>query len=190
MPLSSERELVLGHALESTTNMEMALDIAFAYRDLRRRVIGDYFVVQLECKVRQALDAAEWKLITTMRENPFARFASFCVAKKNWEGRYGVGLEAQMGDARSFLVGIWKDHQGRPPITGLKEKLDIQIRQGQVSNRWDWFHYLDHPYRDWDKEALMQMYNGNAAARLGEYLVNLATLAAPTIDSHVRVMPT
>lgn len=189
MTESSEREIILEHALENENNLKMTLDIAFVYPDLRRRIIVA-FLEKLDRFVRQQLDESQWNLNSELHANPFKKYAGFFVAKKAWAERYQVRLSAEKSGARYMIIGVAKEAETLPSIEGLKQELDTQIRQATASSWWDWYHQLEHPYGDWDnKDALIKMYDGAAVDALGNYFIRIVSVAAPTIDRHVSSMP-
>ena len=185
MTESGEREIILEHALAHKNNLEMAVDIAFAYTDLRRRIIVA-FAEKLERFVLRRLDESQWKVNASLRADPFERWAGFSVTKNAWAGRYVVGLEAGAQGAKDLIIGVAKQAETLPSIEGLKQALDAQIRHGTASSWWDWYHPLEHPYRHWDnKDALITMYDETAVEPLGTYLLRIIEVAAPVIDSYV-----
>ncbi|MBI1745611.1 MAG: hypothetical protein HYR55_03380 [Acidobacteria bacterium] len=186
---SSEREIVIEHALENENNLDIALDIAFAYTELRRRIIVA-FLEKLELFVRQQLDESQWNLHSKLRANPFEHYAGFFVTKKAWREQYRVELSSEKYGATYLIIGIAKQAETLRSIESLKQTLDTQIRQGRASTWWDWYHQLENPYGDWDnKEALVKMYDGTAVEDLGAYFLRIVTVAAPEIDKHVSAMP-
>jgi hypothetical protein len=139
----------------------------------------------LDQRIRRALDDSEWTVEATLHANPFERYGTFLVTKKRWARRYKVGLSAEKTGGRGFIIGVTKI-EGLAPVPDLKLTLDEYIRPGLHSASWDWYHYLDPPYADWDnKTILLAMYDGFAAEYLDNYLQRIVSQAVPLIDKHL-----
>jgi hypothetical protein len=182
---ASDFEVVIDHILENKNNLEMALDVAFAYPEIRRRLILRG-LESLDRVVRQGLNSTDWMVETTLQAKPFDRFGGYFVAKKVWADHWKIGLEAQKVNAREFIIGVKKWREDLTPIGGLKTALDASIRHGLASPWWDWYHLLEPPYADWDtKQVLIAIYDGSAPEFLGNYLLRMTSLVTPLIERHL-----
>jgi hypothetical protein len=182
---ASDLEVVIDHIQESKSNLEMALDVAFAYPEVLRRLILRG-VQSLDRVVRQGLDSADWTVEATLQTRPLDCFAGYFVAKRAWADRWQIGFEAQRTSARALIIGVQKKIEGLAPIGGLKTALDASIRHGRASPWWDWYHVLEPPYADWDnKQVLISIYDGSAPEFLGNYLLRVTSLATPLIEKHL-----
>ena len=194
-----ERMMILEHALEKE-NLETALDIGFAFDDLRERIIVG-FLSKLEKSVlgilRQRRDGSEWHVSGNFRCSPLESYASFSFGKKTWGNQYGVALQSHAANACEVIIGVerWYDDKTNKgarrfqPKDHLRKKLNHKIRNGVANDNryWEWRHHLDDPYRNWNgKETLIKLHNGEAVKVIGLYLVKIIKVAAPIIDRHVQ----
>ena len=63
MSIRNERDIILKHALEKE-NLETALDIGFAFDDLRKKIIVGFLNKLEEFILDRLPDASEWKSST------------------------------------------------------------------------------------------------------------------------------
>ena len=199
MPSSTERDIILEHALRNQENLETTLDIGLAFLALRERIIVG-FLDKLEKfvldKLKQRPDASEWGIFIEgddhdLRKPPLKRYQYFGFGKQSWKKQYGVALQPQSDNARDVIIGIWRQYDEKTG-TGVR-RIDLlfhelnNIRNGKHSDWWEWYHFLEDPYRNSNtKEALIKLYNGEAVEKLGQDLVRIINLAAPIIDRHVQ----
>jgi hypothetical protein len=182
---ASDLEVMIDHILENKHNLEMALDVVFAYPEVQKRVILRG-LESLDRIIKQGLDSADWTVETTLQAGPIDRFGGYFVAKKEWADRWRIGIEAQKANAREFIIGVQKRREGLTRIAGLKTALDASIRHGLASPWWDWYHLLEPPYADWyNKQGLISIYDGSAPEFLGNYLLRVTSLATPLIETHL-----
>ena len=198
MSSSSEREIILEYALKKE-NLGTTLDIGLAFPALRERIIVG-FLDKLEKfvldKLKQRPDASEWGIFIEdddhdLRKPPLKRYQYFGFGKTSWKKQYGVALQPQSDNAGDVIIGIWRQYDEKTG-TGVR-RIDLlfqelnNIRNGKHSDWWEWYHFLEDLYRNWNtKEALIKLHNGEAVEYLGQYLVNIIEVAAPIIDAHVR----
>lgn len=186
---STERDTILKHALEKE-NLETALDINSAFKgDLHGQIIVG-FLAELKKYVLDTLgdlDEREWQLDKNLVDSPLQAHKSFGLKKNAWNGQYAVILAPQQNDARDFRIGVWKQ-KDEPSQPSLKSKLDDTFsRNGDANNWWEWYHYLDAPYRNWNtKEALIKLHDGEAVEPIGQEFVEIIKVAARIIDTHVQ----
>ena len=195
MPSSTERDIILEHALRNQENLETTLDIGFAFSELRKRIIVG-FLDKLKGFVLEKLgdpDKSKWKVNDdsddSLRNCPLEQYKAFSFGKKSWKN-HGVALESQKDG--NVIIDVWRKPSVPrfQPEDLLRKELNHSVRQGQgaPSNKyWEWYHYLDDPYRNWNtKETLIKLYNGEAVEKLGQDLVRIIEVAEPIIDAHVQ----
>ena len=198
MAMRNEREITLAHALERE-NLGTTLDIGLAFPALRERIIVG-FLDKLEKfvldKLKQRPDASEWGIFIEdddhdLRKPPLKRYQYFGFGKISWKKQYGVALQPQSDNAGDVIIGIWRQYDEKTG-TGV-QRIDLlfqelnNIRNGKHSDWWEWYHFLEDPYRNWNtKEALIKLHNGEAVEHIGSKLGQIINVAAPIIDEHVR----
>ena len=207
MPSSSEEEIILEHALSNQEDLDTTLDIAFAFSELRRRIIVGFLeklgTFVLDEFRRRSDDESEWEIVIDdyhrdLRSSPLEKYLRFGFGKTSWRRQYGVALEPHKDNACDVRIGVWREYNqttkmGAPrfqPNGLLRDELNHRIRNGGTNDNpyWEWHYALDAPYRNWNtKEALIKLYNGQKAVEdLGQYFVSIIEKAAPIIDKHVR----
>ena len=207
MSSSNESKIILKHALESKENLETALLINSAFNgDLRGQIIAG-FLNELEkyvlAELKQRSDGLEWGTIIDtdhrdLRDVPLKRWQRFGFGKTSWKKRYGVALEPQNVSAHDVIIGVWREYnettkKGAPrfqPEDRLWEILNDRIgRTGELNAWWEWYCYLDDPYRHWGtKDGLirLKLHEDEAVRHIGQELIRIIEVAAPIIDKHVR----
>ena len=201
MPSSTERDIILEHALRNQENLETALDIVFSFPGLQEQIIVG-FLNKLEKFVLDELgdpDGSKWKVNNgSLRDSPLGKGKVFSFGNKSWGDQYGVALAPEKGNVREVAIGAY-GRTTKPRVGRLKETLDailkaldatIKLRETDEDENgllhWR-YSYPDAPYRDWNtKDALIKLYNGKAVEDLGPDLVQIINVAAPIIDKHVR----
>lgn len=201
---SIERNLIFNHALENEKNLEIVFKINSAFDDkleLHRRIIVQ-FLDKLEKFVLNELgdpDMLEWDVNKDkpLLDSPLDQYNHFSFRKKSWGTLYGVGLQPHEANACEVIIGVWRQYNETTrrgarrftPRDRLTRELNAKIRNGDPNGNphWEWCHPLDAPYRNWNtKEALIKLYNGEAAQQIGQKLVDIIKVAAPIIDKHVQ----
>ena len=204
MSSSDEREIIFAHALKDQEHLKTTLEISFAFPELRKRIIHD-FLDSLEEFVLDMLghpNESEWRFIIDeyhhdLRKSPLEKYRRFGFGKTSWRRQYGVALEPHKDSACDVRIGVWREYNqttkmGAPrfqPNGLLREELNNKIRNGgdTLNDWWEWSHFLDAPYRNWDtKEALIKLYNGEAVRYIGDELVSIIKVAEQFIDEHVK----
>lgn len=190
MSNQNERDIILKHALESETNLDIALDCFIAYKDghddgLLRRVIVDYLLKELEKELQRDFPEPQWKICTDFLREPFKKFKRFSLAKHSW--KYAVTLEPQLPDLCTVYIGVRKDDPNEQYIDELKGALDRELNiVGRTSDWWVWYDNLG----DWgpskSKEEFFQMYRGTKVNDLKNYFDRIIKVAVPIIDEHVK----
>ena len=96
MPSSTERDIILEHALRNQENLETTLDIGFAFSELRKRIIVG-FLDKLKGFVLEKLgdpDKSKWKVNDdsddSLRNCPLEQYKAFSFGKKSWKN-HGSG---------------------------------------------------------------------------------------------------
>lgn len=188
MAMRNKGEMILDHALESKENLETALDIGFTFDDLRKRLIVD-FLDKLKIYVLDELgdhDESQWHVNDdTFYRFPLKNDSYYSFGKKSWGASYGVGLQLHKNTA---LIGAWRP-EGAPNIESLKQTLDKKIKSGGQDKWYEWYYYLEDPYRNWgaaDGLIRLKFPNGKAVKHIGQELAQVIKVAAPIIDRHVK----
>ncbi|MCY4614658.1 MAG: PD-(D/E)XK nuclease family protein [Nitrospira sp.] len=191
MSNSSERDIILKHVLSNSENLETTLDIGFAFNELRKRIIVGFLDKLEEFILDRLADASEWKIDRSLVDSPLTTYSWFGFKKSAWNDKYGVALEPQSANAGDVIIGIWRQYDektgtGVRRIDPLFQELN-NIRNGRHSDWWEWHHFLEDDYTDWNtKEALIKLHNGEAVEYIGKKFVEIIDKAAPIIDVHVR----
>lgn len=207
MSMGNEKKIILEHALEEKY-LETALDINSAFNgNLHGQVIVG-FLNKLEksvlAKLKQRSDGLEWVTIIdtnhrNLREFPLKQYQRFGFGKTSWEMRFGVALEPQDVNAHDVIMGVWRKYnqstkEGAPrfqPEDRLRAILnDRTERTGEHNDWWEWYSYLNEPYRSWgtdhNRTIRLKLQEDEAVEHVGKELVQIIKVAAPIIDEHVR----
>ena len=208
MSNSSERKMIVEHALENKENLEIALDINSAFKGELHGQIIIGFLNKLENFVldelqQQRPDASkEWCINNDgLRQHPRKRDEQFSFGKVSWGNRHGVILSPADYDACAFAMGVWTKDTPKPifneedrlrkKLTDQTAKFDgIKVEPTEWTDKWRedkhwvWHCCLKSPYRNWNtKEALIKLQNDEKTVHdLGSALVKIIK----AIDEHVR----
>ena len=192
MSIRNERDIILKHALEKE-NLETALDIGFAFDDLRKKIIVGFLNKLEEFILDRLPDASEWKIDRSLVDAPLDTYSFFGFKKSAWNDKYRVAFQSQATDAGKVIIGVCRQYDKKTETGARRIDLLFQelnnIREGSRSNWWEWYHFLDDRYRDWGtKDGLMELklHEDDAIDKLGSSLMKIITVAAPIIDEHVR----
>ena len=197
MSIRNERDIILKHALEKE-NLETALDIGFAFDDLRKKIIVG-FLNKLEKfvldELRQGPDASEKWCVNNddLRKALLKKDKRFSFGKESWGDHHGVILAPANDNARDFAMGVWKNNDPNPIFNEedrLRETLTANFANiGEEPSKWKnewwvWHCCLKAPYQHWNtKEALFKLHNDAEAVQdLGSALVKIIRV----IDAHVQ----
>lgn len=207
MEMENEKETILKHAQESEENLKIALDINTAFNgDLDGQIIVG-FLNKLGTSVldelrRHSDDGSEWEIgidayHKDLRHDPLKMYKRFGFGKKSWQKRYGVALESLQVNAGDVIIGVWRvyDKPGKmdeprfSPENRLWEILNERTKRvGERDDYWEWYCYLDDPYRNWGtKDGLIELKlrEDNAIRYLGSRLMEIINDVAEIIDEHV-----
>ncbi len=208
MSMGNEREIILKHAQQSEENLKTALDINTAFNgDLHGQIIVG-FLNKLETfvidELRRRSDGLEWEIVIDanhkdLRHSPLKMYKRFGFWKKSWQRQYGVALESQQVNAGDVIIGVWRDYNqttetGAPkfqPEDRLRAILNDRIeRTGEHNAWWEWYCYLNEPYRSWgtdhNRTIRLKLHEDEAVWHVGQEFVRIIEVAAPIIDEHVQ----
>lgn len=186
--MQHDSDLVLiEHALETQVNLEIALDIAFAFDKLRYRIIGDA-MRELEAKVRAGLGGAPWEIGTNFNRQPIPSNGYFKVRSLQWPADYSVKLASDRKNAAELYIALHFD--GDEPLVNHKALWEslAHIRPGRAKETpqhgWLWWDWLETPLSNWSsKGSLLELATEKAPAALADELVGVATAIDPILTS-------
>lgn len=191
MSNSSERKMIVEHALENKKNLEIALDVYLAYTEILRLISETFYRDLQRCLERcleKHLDMSQWEFITLFEGS------SFGFAKKAWGQRYIVGMTLY-NNAETLCFGVLGANKksNSKGIEGLKEAIDMHTMKGKSSdNYWEWYCDLK-PHWDPEKTLVEMKYNRDAIKeRLCKHLADISKnrKAMKLIDKYVIDHPT
>ena len=201
MSNSSERKMIVEHALENKENLEIALDVNSAFNGKLNEEIIRGFLNKLEefVLLRQDLDASKKWCVNNdhLRQHPLKERKLFSFGKESWGDHHGVVLEPASDNACNFAMGVWKNNDPKPIFNEedrLREKLtdltadfaNIGMKPSEWNDEWWVWHscLTKAPYQHWNtKEALIKLHNDEKTVHdLGSALVKIIK----AIDEHVR----
>jgi len=191
MVSKGEIELIVDYALENESNLEIALKIAFAFNEIRKKIIID-FLDALENALRESLDN-EWTIQNNLKKDVFAKWKGCYIAKKKWQDICLIGIESDSSDAKNFFVTVRKNKEQIPEAIGggkLKNLLDKEYRPGSGGEQWIYWKYFEGIYRNWDEEVLIKMsFKKDEIVRyFKEQILRIKDIATPVIDEAVKSM--
>ena len=180
---NDSENVIIEHALENEKNLEIALDIIFAYTDLRQRITNNFREkLQVFLKNKKKLTESQFKW------------------QFEWEGDFqevlGVTSKAEdLPEVRIWInpnsetdrfIGIHVESlkPSLPAWNPLKSKLEAKLKKG--SNRknpyWIW-KTPNWKYKDWtDKDNLIKMHTEEAVKDVGNYFLEIVIEAEPLIN--------
>jgi len=182
-----ERNIFIEYSLQNEDNLKISINSALSFRHLRERIIRD-FIELIEKSLRKELDELidDWTIDNSIKDNIFEHWNGVFLSKKTWNQDYQIGFSSEKHDAKGFIIGVAKNEKV-PHIDGLLEKLNNEYRQGSQSNSWNWYQWMDQPYRDWDnEEILIMMYNDEATDYFTKHIMTIVRIASDIIDSQIK----
>ena len=178
MSNSSERKIIIEHALENKENLENTVEVHRAYDDVYKRILGD-FCEDLQICLKEHLDMSQWEFI---REKD-----SFGFAKSTWDKKYKIGMQLYN---ETILLGVYRNEQNGELIRGLVQAIKDQMNRGQQGTNNNWWEYY-FKLEPFGSKVLVEMqFNRNAIKKqVCKELVNISKIsrAMNLIDEHVRV---
>ena len=181
MSNSSERKIIVEHALENKENLEIALEVKRAYDELYKR-ISEYFCRDLQRCLEKHLDMSQWEFITNLEGGYLFGFA-----KRAWGQRYIVGM-LLYDNEKAICFGVY-GVDSKSGIEGLKEALDdMHTMKGESDNYWEWYCDLK-PHWNPEKTLVEMKFNQDAIKKeLYKSLVKISknSKAMKLIDEHVK----
>ena len=188
MSNSSERKKIVEHALENEENLDIALNVHWAYNELRRLISEDFHKDLQRC-LEKHLNMSQWEFI------PLEDDSLFGFAKKAWGQRYIIGTELYLKeDSSGVYLGVYKKNPTTQKIKGLKRALDMSMKgkSDKSDKYWEWYCDLK-PHWDSEKALVEIKYNRDAikeelCKRLADISKNRE--AMELIDKYVIDHPT
>lgn len=180
---SGEKEMILSFIFEGANNLELALKVHEVYDDIRKEILLKFFN-GLEEKLREHLPA-DWEVVNEIKQEVYDRYKGISLAKTTWEDKYYIEICPEKYNARDFWIGIYKDKVLKPIEPGkLKRILDDNFKQGSQNEEYEWWQWLDQPYRDFkDIKLLVDTYNSHETETvIFNQLITLKDLSEKLID--------
>lgn len=164
---TSEREIVISHALSDSTNLGLALDVAFAFEEIRSDIIRSA-LKKLEAQLKEAMGEQALEVENQFEESLSESYTGFWIRNRAWPEKLWLGIEAQARVARNFCIGV---SSGNYEIDRNQLKADLEQGLRRPTNStgdWISWHWLDSQLRSWDnKKVLLDFFeNGPAAQEL------------------------
>lgn len=158
-----EIEIVVNHALTDSENLGVALDIAYAYEEIRNRIIRGA-LRDVEAQLREAIGAANLEVNNQFEESISDSYTGFWVRNRAWPQELLLGIEAQARVARNFCIGVAGANHD---IDRAQLKADLEHalnRKTNESGAWLSWHWLDSPLRSWDNSDILLDFFGKGPA--------------------------
>ena len=184
MSNSSERKMIVEHALENKENLEIALDVGSVYDDLRKQLIKGFATGLKECLKNHL--GIEWVCIEDgLVRDPLGPSTdnSLGFAKKSWNREYGIGIQPETRENKCYKVGVYtgRENDSDFPIKYLhKRMLERTGKEGSKDIEWIWRHALNND------DLLIKMYTGEAVTEFAGLIKEIIEVAAQIIDEHVK----
>ena len=176
------KEEIIDHALLNAENFSMAINIAKAFDDIRKRVITK-FAQSLLTSLQTNLPCEDGWIINTddLINSPFNKYSGLCVENTNWPEGLGLCIEAQGGNSRSFAFIVYGNEsiklseEKKSEIKAELEKRGVTPKSKGPNTIW---YRMVHPdLENWDNEvALLKIHNGGALEYFTEELVSIAKI--------------
>ena len=181
MSNSSDREIIVEHALKNKENLENAVEVYLAYDELDKRISEGFWrdlCSDLQRCFEKHLDMSQWEFI------PEEEFCGF--AKREWEGKYKIGMQLYK---KTVLLGVYKKELDEELIEGLAEAIKVEMKKGQQGERDDWWEYY-FELELFGPKALVEMQFSRPAIKekVCKELVKISKIrqAMHLIDKHVK----
>ncbi len=178
-------QLIQDVALECEHNLRIALQVHEAYDLIRRRLVESFYE-RLEHHFSSL--GTEWEVFRSPRDQILRQYSKFHISKRNWNGRWLIGLEAADNGPNTIWLGVIKGAESTEFIPGLWERLNEEFRLGQQHPWWEWRALADREFRYWHTEDnLIRLYQKDA---LLEYFCSqisrIKEVATPVIDQFLK----
>lgn len=177
--MTSEKDVVIKHALESRENLKITLDIYFNGRDVLNEV-KNVFLNKLKNRfVGKRCDFQVTK--ATLIDNSTGTYKELFFTKGSWRTQYQVGLETE-GPEKPVCIGVKKPGTGtteEEEERTIKSDLDNGIETGDNGGPWVWWVYYDVLRNLSNGDILTRMhFEGDICKKFGDIF--------EIIDKHVR----
>lgn len=180
---SGEKETILGFVFENRNNLELALKVHEVYDDIRKKILLKFFN-GLEGKLREHLPD-NWEVVNEFKQEVYVRYRGIYIAKPTWGDKYSIEICPEKYNARDFWIGVYKRKDLKPIGLGkLKRIVDESFKPGSQDEEYEWWQWLDQPYRDFKNTKLladMQNTDETETAILNDLIV-LKKLSEKLID--------
>lgn len=186
---NKEKELIASYVLQNEGNLEVALKIAFAFDEIRKKIILD-FLEALEKDLSKSLDH-KWVIKNDLKENVFDHWRGLYITKNEWREDllYRIGFASEKYGARGFIIGVTKKQESQPIEGGkLNKLLGEKYKPGLASSHWEWYQWVEGNYGNWDnEEVLIKMYQKQeTVSYFKEQILRIKEIAEPIIDEAVK----
>jgi hypothetical protein len=92
MANEEEIKMIVDYALKDDTNLKIAVKIASAFDEIRKKIIID-FLDALENALKESLDG-EWIINNDLKQNVFDHWRGFYISKRAWKENYQIGIQS------------------------------------------------------------------------------------------------
>lgn len=169
-------QIIVEHALQTSSTLEVAIDVAFAFEAIRHAVIRDA-ITRLEGYVKAQLgDLATVDVESSFKFRPIPDHASFSLRMNDWPEQYRLHLFSDKNDAVDLYIGL-KD--GKSPVLTPTELIEglagVRIGKSDPEYGWAWWYYLEPPLRSWkSKDALLALKSDEVVRKLALDMASIA----------------
>ncbi len=159
----SDDSIIVEYALQTEEHLELSLAVGRQFNHIKERVIAEFAKV-LKSELSGRLPSA---IVESDFDDPLKRYSKLSLVESEWKYEVKVCLESQDVNARSVIFGIKRNNPDDKSAPGnLAAQLSAKLGTGKTSPDWEWFQYLDDPYRHWSKrKVVLEMYKVNKGQR-------------------------
>lgn len=184
--MTSKKDIIVKHALESRENLGITLDIYFNGQDVLNEIIN---VFRNKLKNR-LVDKQRGVQVTqdNLLDKPPRESQKFFFTKASWRTQYQVGLETQRPSRwakKTISIGVLRPDTGttdEEEERTIKSNLDNKIEQGDNGGDWVWWVYYDGLGNWFNGDAFTRMhFEENTCEEFGDKLAGIIKI----IDKHV-----
>jgi hypothetical protein len=152
----AEQNLIIEQSLSSEENLRVAIKVAAAFPDLKKRIWRD-FLRYLEIRLIQDLGAG-WKT-EILEDRPWG----IQVHRVSWPADKRIGLRSDQATGTWFHY--WVSSFGDTD-KGIKDSLDRRIKtcKGAIDQSSVWWSFTEQ-FRDWnEEETIVELFRKKGAA--------------------------
>ena len=173
---ASERTMLIEHIMDPTmpNNLGVAVDTADVMYDVRKQILGAGASALVDQVIMSDPTGKLLCVEDSLTSDPMARYTGLSFRNEDWPDDHMVAIEAQSGQAASFIIGVFT---GRRP---LDERLGGTLKAfhaGTGNELWPWYYSVAAPYDRWtSKTALFGFRSGDAVTELASQLTAVVAI--------------